>query len=49
MTQDEIYNFIRKAFHSQSGLYLNPKESYEITLKIEEVLNNREKLYNREK
>ena len=39
--EEEIYNLIRNAFHSQSGYFLNKKESYEVMLKIIELLKRR--------
>ena len=38
----EIYDLIRNAFHSQSGFFLNKQESYDIMLKIKEILKTRE-------
>jgi len=39
----EIYNLIRRVFHSQSGYFLSKAESYEVMMKVKEVLNKREK------
>ena len=37
----EIYNMIRNTFHSQSGFFLSKTESYDVMLKVKEVLNKR--------
>ena len=37
----EIYNMIRNTFHSQSGFFLSNSESYDVMLKVKEVLNKR--------
>ena len=41
--ENEIYNLIRNAFHSQSGFFLNKNESHEVMLKIKELFEAREK------
>ena len=39
MEVDEIYNILRKAFHSQSGAFLNKGQAYEVAMIINEKLN----------
>ena len=36
MEVDEIYNILRETFHSQSGLYLNKGQAYEVAQIIKE-------------
>jgi len=39
MNQLEIYNMIRDTFHSQSGLFLNKKQSMTIAITIYNMTN----------
>jgi hypothetical protein len=36
MEVDEIYNILRETFHSQSGLFLNKGQAYEVAQIIKE-------------
>ena len=38
----ELYNLIRRTFHSQSGYFLSKVEAYEVMMKIRELINKRE-------
>ena len=43
MNQLEIYNMIRDTFHSQSGLFLNKKQSMTIAITIYNMTNQNKK------
>ena len=49
MEVDEIYNILRKAFHSQSGLFLNKGQVYEVAMIIKEKLNYNQTFNTKEK
>ena len=37
----EIYNLIRKTFHSQSGYYLSKIESYKVMKVVKDIIETR--------
>ena len=49
MEVDEIYNILRENFHSQSGLFLNKGQAYEVAMIIKEKLNYNETVNTKEK
>jgi len=39
----EIYNLIRRTFHSQSGYFLSKTEAYDVMKVVKEIIEAREK------